>query len=86
MTEPTGNFSGTVEARWKPSGRLLAHPRGHESVSAVAVPFASHTTSSRSRARLGLDLQRQAAFDLAAHWQRESEDGSIEGEAEEKDE
>jgi phage terminase small subunit len=38
----------------------------------------------RSRARLGLDLRRQEAFDLAAHWQRESEDGSIEGEVEEE--
>jgi hypothetical protein len=41
--------------------------------------------SPRSRARLGLDLTRQAAFDLAAHW-AESEDGTIEGEAEEDEE
>jgi hypothetical protein len=37
--------------------------------------------SPRSRARLGLDLQRTAAFDLAAHW---AEAESIEGEAEEE--
>jgi hypothetical protein len=36
----------------------------------------------RSRARLGLDLRRQEAFNLAAHWQ--AEDESIEGEAEEE--
>ena len=37
----------------------------------------------RSRACLGLDLQRQAAFDLAAHW---AEAESIEAEAEEEGE
>lgn len=40
--------------------------------------------SPRSRARLGLDLRRSEAFDLAEFWSREDE--SIEGEAEEVEE
>lgn len=38
----------------------------------------------KDRAALGLDIARTSQFDLAQHW-AESEDGSIEGEAEEED-